>query len=83
MSPLQRLVSFVAEVPTRLLVEDGVAADDIECTSLRTTREAMSMRRVSATDGGRPGGSIKGARCAVHLALSEEHIKGRDEGSRL
>jgi hypothetical protein len=71
--PTNGFVSFVSEAPSRLHVEDGVVADDVESTGLRTMRTAVSSRRVNATDGRGPGGCIsrraERAARAAHLLV--------------
>ena len=51
---MKSFVSFVSEAPSRLRVQLGVAADDVESIGLRTMRTAVSSRRVNATDGRSP-----------------------------
>jgi hypothetical protein len=55
---IKSFVWFVSEAASRLRVEVGVAADNVQSLGLRATREALSSRRVNATGGRRLGGSM-------------------------
>ena len=59
MSPSPLLASSVLMALSRLVVEDGDVADNIESIGLRVMRTAVSSQRVDATDGRGLGGCIR------------------------
>ena len=66
---MKSFVSFVSKAPSRLRVQHGVAADDVEGIGLRVMRTAVSSRRVDATDGrGLEGFTSRGAERAARAA---------------
>ena len=77
--PIESFVSFVSEAASRLRVEVGVAADNVQSLGLRATREALSSRRVSAMSGRRLGGSMSRGVARAARAGSPR-CSGDDEG---
>jgi hypothetical protein len=83
---MKSFVSFVSEAPSRLRVQHGVAADDVESIGLRAMRTAMSARRVDATDGRGLGGCTsrgteRAARAAYLVVPTTPRVARRARGS--